>query len=82
LSELDKLTPQQKKQIEEQLQHHDNIQPVITLIEKRIDTESSCPKCGSSKKIIRWGLPAGLQHYRCGECKATFNALTGTPLAR
>lgn len=82
LSELDKLTPQQKKEIEEQLHHHDDIQTVMALIEKRMDTGSSCPKCGSSTKIIRWGLSAGLQRYRCGECKATFNALTGTPLAR
>ncbi|SER34004.1 hypothetical protein SAMN05421690_102013 [Nitrosomonas sp. Nm51] len=38
LTELDKLTPQQRKQIEKQLQRHDDIQSVITLIEKRIDT--------------------------------------------
>lgn len=82
LLELDKLTQQQKKQIEEQLDNHNGIQSVITLIEKRIETESFCPKCGSSEKIIRWGLSAGLQRYRCGKCKATFNALTGTPLAR
>jgi len=82
LTELEKLTPHQKKQIEEQLQHHTDIQEVVTLIEKRMDTESSCPKCGSSEKIIRWGSSAGLQRYRCDGCKATFNALTGTPLAR
>ena len=82
LAELDKLTPHQKKQIEEQLQHHTDIEAVITLIEKRLEAESSCPKCGSSEKIIRWGSSAGLQRYRCDGCKATFNALTGTPLAR
>ena len=50
LAELDKLTPHQKKQIEEQLQHHTDIEAVITLIEKRLEAESSCPKCGSSEK--------------------------------
>ncbi|MCB1986386.1 MAG: IS1 family transposase [Nitrosomonas sp.] len=82
LVELDKLTPHQKKQIEEQLQHHTDIQTVFTLIEKRMDTESSCPKCGSSEKIIRWESSAGLQRYRCDKCKATFNVQMGTPLAR
>ena len=48
LAELDKLTSHQKKQIEEELQHHTDIQTVITLIEKRMDAESSCPKCGNS----------------------------------
>ena len=29
-----------------------------------------------------WGMRDGLQRYYCYDCKKTFNALTGTPLAR
>jgi len=40
LAEFDKLTPHQKKQIKEQLQHHTDFYEVITLIEKRISEPS------------------------------------------
>ena len=82
LAELDKLTLHQKKQIEETLHHNTDIQTAIELIEKRMNVELSCPKCGHTEKITRWGTSAGLQRYRCDGCKATFNALTGTSLAR
>ena len=29
-----------------------------------------------------WGRACGLKRYRCRECRKSFNALTGTPLAR
>ena len=40
-----------------------------------------CPHCQHSG-IHRYGISNDLQRYRCLECKRTFNALTGTPLAR
>ena len=30
----------------------------------------------------RWGISNGMQRYRCKSCLKTFNAATGTPLAR
>ena len=72
LAELDKLMPHQKKQIEEQLQQHPtDTSAVITLIEKCMEAGLSCPKCGNSEKIIRWGSSAGLQRYRYDSCKTT-----------
>ncbi|MBK6957936.1 MAG: IS1595 family transposase [Nitrosomonas sp.] len=36
----------------------------------------------SGTKLYRWGKPSELQRYRCRHCNHTFNALTGTALAR
>ena len=41
----------------------------------------SCPDCGGAH-LHRHGYDRGLQRYRCCACKRTFNALSGTPLAR
>jgi transposase-like protein len=42
---------------------------------------TGCPHCGG-RKLQRWGHASGLPRYRCGDCRRSFNALTGTPLAR
>lgn len=39
-----------------------------------------CPHC-AHEQVSRWGFANGLQRYRCNACRATFNALTDTPLA-
>ncbi|WUR11821.1 IS1595 family transposase [[Empedobacter] haloabium] len=41
----------------------------------------SCPRC-TCRRCHRSGAANGLQRYRCTACGRTFNALTGTPLAR
>ena len=40
-----------------------------------------CPHC-ASVNVQRWGVARGLPRYRCGDCRRTFNPLTGTSLAR
>jgi transposase-like protein len=40
-----------------------------------------CPRC-TGCRCHRSGAANGLQRYRCTACGRTFNALTGTPLAR
>jgi transposase-like protein len=40
-----------------------------------------CPDCGG-EQIGAWGKAHGLPRYRCRDCCRTFNALTGTSLAR
>ena len=40
-----------------------------------------CPRCGGMR-VHRCGQASGLQRYRCLECRRSYNALTGTPLAR
>lgn len=78
---LDALTPHQRKQLVKQLSKVDSAQEVASLIESRVADAPVCPKCAHAK-IARWGSASGLQRYRCQGCKATFNALTGTPMAR
>ncbi len=43
--------------------------------------QRQCPHC-AGKRLLAWGKSDGLSRYRCGDCRRTFNALTGTPLAR
>ena len=75
------LTPRQRSQLVECLHRIDHIQEVNGLIENRVLNTPVCPKCGHDH-IARWGNASGLQRYRCASCHVTFNALTGTPLAR
>lgn len=42
---------------------------------------AGCPHC-ASHNLQRWGNVSGLPRYRCKDCRRSFNALTGTPLAR
>jgi len=41
----------------------------------------SCPHC-RCVQVHRCGQASGLQRWRCLACRRTYNALTGTPLAR
>lgn len=50
-------------------------------IEARFALAPVCPHC-QSERVVKWGSANGLRRYRCKACKATFNALTGTPLAQ
>ena len=54
--------------------------PLAAATQARIE-QTGCPHCGS-RKLQRWGHVSGLPRYRCTECRRSFNALTGTPLAR
>jgi len=53
----------------------------VALLEDVAQSRLSCPACHSSH-LHRHGHAHGLQRYRCVPCGRTFNALTGTPLAR
>ena len=50
-------------------------------IEKRFAESPVCPYC-DNLHIHRWGIRDGRQRYRCPACSHTFNAFTGTPLAK
>ena len=53
----------------------------VALIESVARQQPHCPVCNSNH-AHRHGHAHGLQRYRCVPCGRTFNALTGTPLAR
>ena len=53
---------------------------LVAAAQSKVDL-TGCPHCGG-RSLQRWGQVSGLQRYRCGDCRRSFNALTGTPLAR
>jgi transposase-like protein len=77
LSQIEKLTPKQTKELQNQLNKQNSLK-VIKSISVEID---HCPHCGATN-LYKWGVRSKLQRYKCKECNKTFNALTKTPLAR
>src|SRR3982750_2293967 len=53
----------------------------VRLIEQAFAAAPRCPHCAATA-LRRWGHASGLRRYRCTTCRRTFNALTGTSLAR
>lgn len=51
------------------------------LLEGAFAAAPCCPHCAATA-LQRWGHASGLRRYRCKACCKTFNALTGTSLAR
>src|SRR3954468_24511863 len=51
------------------------------LLERAFAAAPRCPHCGA-ERLQRWGFAGGVRRYRCQACRKTFNALTGTSLAR
>lgn len=60
---------------------HGDRAEVTSAIEARFATQVLCPHCQSTN-VGSWGRACGLKRYRCRDCRKSFNALTGTPLAR
>jgi transposase-like protein len=78
---IESLSPCQRSQLLERLQHPDAIPDIIEHLEQQLQSHLKCPKC-SHDQIHRWGTLKGLQRYRCRGCHKTFTALTDTPLTR
>ena len=53
----------------------------VRLLEEVLASAPCCPHCRATT-LQRWGHASGLRRYRCAACGKTFNALTGTSLAR
>jgi transposase-like protein len=53
----------------------------IQVIEAQVPARPACCHC-ASRQVVKNGRANGLQRYRCRACQRSFNALTGTPLAR
>src|SRR4051794_11098883 len=54
----------------------------VRLLEEAFAAAPRCPHCAQAAPPQRWGRASGLRRYRCKACRKTFNALTGTSLAR
>jgi transposase-like protein len=81
LTEIDDLSPAQRLDTARLLAGQPSLEAVIGLLEERIGAERGCPHCAATGAVIR-GCANGLKRYFCKVCGKTFNALTGTPLAR
>ncbi len=78
---IHKLDHNQRRLLSVALHEQSDELNVFELIEASFDTKKACPHCGGVE-LYRYGVISGLQRYYCKHCRKTFNALTGTPLAR
>ncbi len=81
IAELGRLTPLQRRLVAAELKSEESKAFSIALVEKGVSETPPCPHC-KSETLVRNGTAAGLQRFKCRDCTKTFNALTGTPLAR
>jgi len=76
-----RLTPSQREELMAQLSEDVARNEVGTVIQGKLARHPGCPKCGG-QHTVRNGQASGLQRYKCRGCGISFNALSGTPLAR
>lgn len=75
------LTLAERAKLRETLFRQSSPAEVVSVIEGGAGEQRSCPHC-RSERVVRHGQVDGLQRYRCRGCGKTFNALSGTPMAR
>src|SRR5271157_4395854 len=80
LAEIDGLTARQRQELEAVLAGREPRAAVAAAIEERLGEARRCPHCGGAS--VGGGQADGLRRFRCKGCRRSFNALTGTPLAR
>lgn len=79
LAKADALTAAQRQRAIEALRQERRSAPDSLAVV--LDANRPCPHCQHA--VCRpWGQAHGLPRFRCAACGKTFNALTGTPLAR
>jgi transposase-like protein len=82
LSQAGALTPAQRRRAVEVLRQERQPWEGLAGV---LDPTPICPHC-HHRPCARWGKAHGLRRFRCGACGSacgkTFNALSGTPLAR
>lgn len=81
MKSLERLTRSQRQLLATELAAGERRVASIEVIEGTTAVTPSCPHCAATK-VVKNGSADGLQRYKCKLCRKTFNALTGTPLAR
>ena len=81
LGRLGDLTPRQRRTVVGTLTETTALDEVVSTINARVAEAPRCPHC-QGEAIQKWGQSQSIQRFRCKVCRKTFNALTGTPLAR
>jgi transposase-like protein len=78
---LPRLTVAQRLELLRHLQGAKSLDEATAIVEKRSAERPACAQCGA-ERVVRNGQANGLQRFKCRACSVTFNALTGTSLAR
>jgi transposase-like protein len=78
---LNRLTRGQRKALATELSAQESRVASIEVVESQTPVRPNCPHC-ASRQIVKNGSADSLQRFKCRGCNKTFNALTGTPLAR
>jgi len=82
LAQIDDLNAKQRAELEAALSGRSPRAAVAAVIEAGLgEAPRRCPHCGGEGSVGR-GQADGLRRFRCKGCGKSFNALTGTPLAR
>ena len=82
MKQVSRLTLRQRELLRKRLDELDGQQEGLAVIEaQEAGPPRACPHCQSTELFLH-GQANGLQRYRCQACRRTFNALTGTALAR
>jgi transposase-like protein len=76
-----RLSVEQRERLRAALAAGDGEAAIVPILEARLGAAPVCVHCGS-EALQRWGKSHGLRRWRCRACARSFNALTGTPLAR
>jgi len=78
---VERLTRAQRQELVDKLKGQAALAESIELVELASSAPRSCPRC-NGERVVRNGMADGLQRYKCRGCGRSFNALTGTSLAR
>lgn len=78
---LEKLTRSQRQMVVAELAAGERKAASVEVIEGCVASTPACRHC-AAEGVVKNGSANGLQRYKCRGCRRTFNALTGTPLAR
>lgn len=82
MKQVSRLTLRQRELLRKRLDELDGQQQGLAVIESQSFAQPRCcPHCQGTALYLH-GQVNGLQRYRCQTCHRTFNALTGTALAR
>ena len=82
MKQVSRLTLRQRELLRKRLDELDGQQQGLAVIESQGSSQArACPHCQGTDLALH-GQASGLQRYRCQACRRTFNALTGTTLAR
>jgi len=81
LAQVKDLTKVQRAALGELLGKAQHEKTPAAVVDEKFAGSPVCPQCRSGS-IHKWGIVSGIQRYRCKDCGRSFNALSGTSMAR